>query len=286
MTGMNGVERISSPANPRVKHAAALRDADRRRSTGLTLVDGRRELARAEAAGAPIVEVFVAENAAERLDDGGGATTLTAWLERLAAGGTQLAALAPRAFEKVAFGGRDEGVVGVVRFGPRPLADVVFPTDRPVVIVEGVEKPGNLGAILRTVDAAGLGGVIVCDGRMDVANPAAIRASLGTIFSVPLAVSTTAEAIAWCGREHRRVVAATPGGQRHWHAADLGGAVAILLGSEAHGISDTWAHAAATGGLRLESVSLPMHGLADSLNLSVTAAVLAYESVRQREAGR
>jgi tRNA G18 (ribose-2'-O)-methylase SpoU len=98
MTGMNGVERISSPANPRVKHAAALRDADRRRSTGLTLVDGRRELARAEAAGAPIVEVFVAENAAERLD-GGGATTLTAWLERLAAGGTQLAALAPRAVE-------------------------------------------------------------------------------------------------------------------------------------------------------------------------------------------
>ena len=153
------------------------------------------------------------------------------------------------------------------------------------MVVEGVEKPGNLGAILRTVDAAGLGGVIVCDGRTDVANPAAIRASLGTIFSVPLAVSTTPEAIAWCGRTGRRVVAAAPDAVRPWHAADLRGRVAILFGSEAHGLSPAWA-AAPRGDLQLETVSLPMHGLADSLNLSVTVAVLAYESVRQRETGR
>ncbi|MFM8735523.1 MAG: TrmH family RNA methyltransferase [Pirellulales bacterium] len=283
---MNTVESITSPTNPRVKRAAALRDADDRRSTGLTLVDGRRELARAEAAAAPIVELFVAQAAADRPGNAATEPTLAAWIERLAAGGTRIAALAPRAFEKVAFGGRNEGVVGVVRFGPRPLDAVAFPAERPVVVVEGVEKPGNLGAIVRTVDAAGLGGVVVCDGRTDVANPAAIRASLGTIFSVPIAVTTTAEAIAWCGSSGRRVVAATPGADRHWHAADLRGGVAILLGSEAHGIGSAWTRAAASGGLQLETVSLPMHGLADSLNLSVTAAVLAYESVRQREAGR
>lgn len=281
---MTGVEAITSPANPRVKQAAALRDADQRRATGLTLVDGRRELSRAEAAGAAIVEVFVA---VETLGGDGSHVEpeFAAWLTRLATAGTRLASLAPRAFERVAFGGRNEGVVGVVRFGPRPLAAVDVPDDRPVVVVEGVEKPGNLGAILRTIDAAGLGGVIVCDGRTDVANPAAIRASLGTIFSVPLAVSTTADAIAWCVRTGRRVVAATPDGGRPWYAADLRGRVAILFGSEAHGLSPAWA-AAARGGLRLETVSLPMHGLADSLNLSVTAAVLAYESVRQRETGR
>ncbi|MFM7207686.1 MAG: TrmH family RNA methyltransferase [Planctomycetaceae bacterium] len=279
-------EPITSPANPRVKRAAALRDADERRTTGLTLVDGRRELARAAASGVEIVEVFVD---ARRLDDPPTAefgTRLAEWLGTLAASGTHVVTASERAFDRVAFGGRNEGVVGVVRFASRRLVGSTFAVDRPLFVVEGVEKPGNLGAILRTADAAGIGGVILCAARTDVANPAAIRASLGTAFTLPVASCSTAEAIEWCSRHDRPIVAAMPAGTRLWHEADLRGTVAILLGSEAHGLTDAWPAAAAAGTIRMQSVRLPMHGVADSLNLSVTAAVLAYESVRQREAGR
>lgn len=283
---MTGAESITSPANPRIKRAAALRDAAARRMTGLTLVDGRRELARAAASGIEIVEVFVDARRLAAPSDGEFGTPLADWLATLAAGGSQLVTAAERAFARVAFGNRNEGVVGVIRFAPRPLAAVSLAADRPIFVIEGAEKPGNLGAILRTADAAGFGGVIVCDGRTDVANPAVIRASLGTAFSMPLATCSTADAIDWCRSHARPVVAATPTGDRLWHEAEFGGGPAILLGSEAHGISEAWPEAARAGTIRLASVRLPMRGIADSLNLSATAAVLAYEAVRRMETPR
>lgn len=272
MTIPYSCDTITSPANPRVRQAAALREADARRDSGLTLVDGRRELSRAAAAGVTIDEVFVA---AEQPP-----ADLTGWLTDLAGRGTRITPLAERPFAKIAFGSRNEGVVGVVRFGLLPLAQARFAADRPLLVIEGVEKPGNLGAILRTADATGLG-VIVCDGRTDPANQAVIRASLGTVFTVPLAVTTLAELLPWLRAESRRVVAATPEGETLWHAAPLTGRTAILLGSEAHGISPRWPQAAAIGEIAFTTVSLPMRGAADSLNLSVTAAVLAYEALRQ-----
>lgn len=267
-------EAITSPANPRVREAARLRDADARRATGLTLVDGIREISRAVAAGIEIVEAFLDSEA--RPDD-----ERDALVARLTARGTRLVALARRPFDKLAFGERNEGLVAVARFGPRPLGQFAAAADRAVLVVEGVEKPGNLGAILRTCDAAGIAGVVACGAGTDPANPAAIRASLGTVFAVPLATATTAEAIAWCGRTRRRVVAATPDGDRLWHAVQLTGPVAILLGSEAHGISAAWREAANRREIGLDTIRLPMRGIADSLNVSATAAVLAYESLRQ-----
>jgi len=270
---------ITSSANPRVRQAALLRDAHARRETGLTLVDGRRELARAAEKGIDVVEVFVDADTL-RDDD-------TGWLEQLAGRGTRIVSLSPQAFAKIAFGSRNEGCVAVVRFAAQTLERFAPPADerlrRPLLLVEGVEKPGNLGAILRTADAAGLAGVIVCDGRTDPANPAVIRASLGTVFSVPLAMASTREAIAWCGARARRVIAASPEGSLPWHKARLAGQTAILLGSEAHGLSPEWQAAADAGTIALQSVHLPMLGTADSLNVSATAAVLAYESVRQQE---
>lgn len=274
-------ETITSPANPRVRAAAALRDAAARRHTGLTLVDGRRELSRAVAAGVEVVEVFAD---AGRVPDGDAG--LAALLADAGDRGARVAMLAPRAFDRVAFGSRNEGVVGVVRFTARPLAEVVMAAGRPVILVEGVEKPGNLGAILRTADAAGLAGVVACDPRTDPANPATIRASLGTVFTVPLAVAATSEVIGWCAAGGRRVVAATPDGENLWHAAVLTGDVALLVGSEAHGVSAAWSAAAAAGTIALDTVRLPMLGAADSLNVAATAAVLAYESLRQGAAGR
>lgn len=272
------METITSPANPRVKQAATLRAARERRQTGLTLVDGLREITRAVAAGVEIVELFVA---AEAPVEDGRATDRAACIDACAARGAEVVRLGPRAFEKLAFGDRDEGVVAVVRFRTQALGDVSFPAGRPVLVAEGVEKPGNLGAILRTVDAAGLGGVIVCDGGTDAANPAVIRASLGTVFSVPLAAATAAEAIAWCRGHERRVVAATPEGRGAWHDARLAGDTAIVVGSEADGLSSAWQKAADAGTIRLETVRLPMRGIADSLNVSATVAILAYEAVRQ-----
>lgn len=268
-------ETITSSSNPRIRHAASLRAADGRRASGLTLVDGRRELGRAVAAAAAIEEIFVAVDHPAVLDE--------AWIAEAVARGARLTAVGPKAFGRVAFGDRDEGVVGVVRFSVPDLAVVAFPADRPLFIVEAVEKPGNLGAILRTADAAGLGGVILCDGRTDAANPAVIRASLGTAFTVPLASATVAETIAWCRRHARQVIAATPDGTRLWHEPRLCGATALLLGSEAHGLSPAWQAAATDATLDLVTVRLPMRGIADSLNVSVTAAVLAYEAVRQGE---
>jgi TrmH family RNA methyltransferase len=267
-------ERITSTANPRVRQAARLREADERRATGLTLVDGRRELARAVAAGVELVECFVDA-------DGPGDADRDAWLAELATRGTPVVPLARRPFEKIAFGSRNEGLIGVVRFAARPLGSTSFAADRPLLVVEGIEKPGNLGAILRTADAAGLAGVIACDARTDPANPAAIRASLGTVFAVPLAVATTAKTIAWCHRHNRHVIAALPQAATPWHAVHLAGPTALVLGSEAHGLSPAWQVAAAAGTIRFDAVTLPMRGIADSLNVSATAAVLAYEAVRQ-----
>ena len=284
---------ITSTANPRLREAARLREAPARRDSGLSLVDGGREVRRALAAGIHLVDLFLDESILARADAGrhdADATGLPSgadldrWLAEVVTEGTRITLLSRPAFEKLAFGSRNEGCVGVVRFCPGPLSEWTTLADRPVLIVEGVEKPGNLGAILRTADAAGLAGVIVCDPRTDPANPAVIRASLGTVFSVKLSSANVAETIQWCASTRRRVIAARPQGSIPWHRARLAGATAILLGSEAHGISPAWEAAADAGRIALESVHLPMHGAADSLNVSATAAVLAYESLRQAQA--
>ena len=273
----NHPDEITSPANPRVRAAASLRAADARRATGLTLVDGLREIDRALAAGIEITEAFLDRDATsdQARDD---------LLAALASRRVTIPPLARRAFERIAFGSRNEGVVAVARFGARGLDAFPEASDRPVLVVEGIEKPGNLGAVLRTCDAAGIAGVIACGGGTDPANPAVIRASLGTVFTLPLAVSTTPAVIAWCARDRRPVVAATPTGHLLWHEARLGGHTAILLGSEAFGISSSWREAAAAGTIAWETIRLPMQGIADSLNVAATAAVLAYESLRQRTA--
>jgi TrmH family RNA methyltransferase len=268
---MAAADRITSSANPRLKAAARLRDAGERRLRGLTLIDGRREVERAAAAGISFEEVFIDESSPPPAD----------LLERLVAAGGQLITLAPAAFAKLAFGSRNEGLVAVAQVPPMPLDRFAPKTTGPLLVLEGVEKPGNIGAILRTADAAGAAGVLVADGGTDPANPAVIRASLGTVFAVPMAVATVDAVIRYLEATGRRAVVAVPTSGRPWHTAKLTNA-AIVLGSEAHGISAAWHAAAANGRLVVETVTLPMLGIADSLNVSATAAVLAYEAVRQQ----
>ena len=166
--------------------------------------------------------------------------------------------------------------MAVVVIPDQSLAALDLGPDPLVVVLEAVEKPGNLGAVLRSADAAGADAVIVADPRTDLFNPNAVRASLGTIFALPVAAGSSADVRAWLDERGIAVLAARVEASVPYTAADLRGSVALVLGSEAEGLTDAWA------GEGVTPISLPMHGVADSLNVSITAAVLLYEARRQR----
>jgi TrmH family RNA methyltransferase len=166
--------------------------------------------------------------------------------------------------------------VAIAEAPRRSLVDLSLPADALVAVVEGVEKPGNLGAVLRSADAAGVSGLIVADGCTDLYNPNAIRASLGAIFTVPVCQASAAETLDWLRNGAFRILAARVDGEINHTQADFRGRVAIALGSEAHGLSAAWQATDIT------PIRLPMLGQVDSLNLSATAAVLFYEALRQR----
>jgi TrmH family RNA methyltransferase len=264
-------QRISSTANPRLKAALRLRGRRERDRQGLTLIDGVRETARALAGGANVREAFVsAEYCADE--------ECLEVAERLRAAGVPVWELGPEAFARLAYGDRLDGIVTVAETPLRRLADLQLPTEPLVAVIEGVEKPGNLGAILRTGDGAGVSAVIIAEPGTDLLNPNVIRASLGTIFTVPLAVASTGEVLPWLREQGIAIVAARVDGSIDYTDVDYRGSVAIALGSEARGLSDAW------GELAAASVRVPMLGVADSLNVSATAAVLFYEALRQRRA--
>ena len=263
---------VTSISNPRLKAAARLRGRRERDRQGLTLIDGVRETMRALAGHATLREVFAVPD----LLAGPEAAAL---LERLTEERVPITNLGREAFERLAYGDRLDGVVAVAETPPRTLDELVLPPEPLVAVVEGVEKPGNLGAILRTADGAGVNAVVVADSATDLFNPNIIRASIGTVFALPVAVASTGELLTWLARRQIEIIAARVDGSVSYTDADYRGAVAIALGSEARGLSDAWGELART------SVHVPMLGLADSLNVSATAAILFYEAIRQRRGG-
>jgi TrmH family RNA methyltransferase len=260
---------LASPSNPRIRSVARLRDRRERDSTGLTLVDGAREVRRALESGADVVDVFVCEPLLA------GADALAA-LDALAEREIPVTTTTETAFAKIAFGDRAEGLLAVVRLPPRTLDDLSLPADPLIVVVEGVEKPGNLGAVLRSADGAGADALVAASPRTDLANPNAIRASAGTIFAVPIAAAPTAAVVDWLRGHAVRIVATRVDAELPYTDADLTGPVALAFGSEADGLTPAW------DAPDIEAVCLPMHGIADSLNVSVSAAVVLYEARRQR----
>jgi TrmH family RNA methyltransferase len=178
--------------------------------------------------------------------------------------------------EKLAYGQREEGMVAVAEMPSRRLEDLVVP-DRPVVaVLEGVEKPGNIGAVLRSADGAGISAVLLADCPVDLWNPNTIRASLGCVFTMPMAISRSLQVLDWLRQRGMRMYAARVDGSILYTEADLRPPAAIVLGSEAEGLSPIWA------GPDIQAIRIPMRGQADSLNISVAAAVLFYESLRQQ----
>jgi RNA methyltransferase, TrmH family len=268
---------IESPANPRVKAALRLRERRGRDATGLTLVDGGREALRAMEAGAVVESAFLcppllatrdAKRVAEKVSQSFGPFGAS----------IDYAEVSERAFERLAYGDRTDGVILVVRTPRAELADLQLPAEPLVVVTEDVEKPGNVGAILRSADAVGADAVIAVGGT-DLFNPNVIRASVGTVFTIPVASAPAASTISWLRERGVRLVASLVDAPRLHIESDLRGPLAIVLGSETSGLSEAWRTA------DVESVRLPMAGVADSLNVSVAAAVLLYEAWRQRHAG-
>jgi TrmH family RNA methyltransferase len=260
---------LTSFANPRVKAATALRDRRARDRAGLTLVDGSREIRRALDAGVEVVEAFSCEPLLAGPD-------ARAAFDLLRARGVPVQPTNEPVFAKLAFGRRAEGLVAVMRIPPTALDGIALRADPLVAVIEGLEKPGNLGAVLRTADGAGVDAVVAASPRTDLFNPNAIRASAGTMFTVPIAQAPTPQALAWLRDRGLRIVAARVDAERLYTETVLTGPLAVVLGTEADGLTDAWIADDS------EPVRLPMLGVADSLNVSVSAAILLYEARRQR----
>ena len=268
---------ISSVHSPHIKQVASLHKRSERQPLQLFLVEGVREVRRALAAGHLPATAYLCPQVAAGSD----LHDVIALLEHLdRSGRTRLFTVTPEVYEKMAVREESGGVILLLPYLQTTLDALALPPAPLLAVVEDAEKPGNLGAILRTADAAGVHGVIACAsegaGGTDVHNPNTVRASLGTIFHVPLAEASSAETIGWLRSRGMRIAAATPEGATRYTDADLRGPLAVVLGSEAHGLSAGWLQAA---DLRL---FIPMHGQADSLNLAASAAILLYEAVRQR----
>jgi RNA methyltransferase, TrmH family len=259
---------ITSPANPRIKQLIALRRRRIREQSGVTLVEGLAEIELALTAGVRPQALYYCRQltTAESLP----------LADRAAALGTEVIHLSRPVFEKVSYREGPDGWLAVVPAVGTELARLQLPPRPLVLICAGLEKPGNLGAILRTADAAGVAAVIAADPVTDWGNPNVVRASKGTVFSVPVASATTAEVLDWTAKHGLQIVAATPEATTLVTDADLTGPTAIAVGAEQAGLPPDWLDSASV------RVRIPMFGKADSLNVSTSAAIIAYEAVRQR----
>jgi TrmH family RNA methyltransferase len=260
---------ITSTHNPKIKAAAALRERRARDAARLALVEGYEELTLALASGAQPVEFFFCPPLFR-------AETQATLLEQARQRGATCYEVSERVFARLAYRENPDGWLGTFAFPHRTLADLRLSAAPFLIICEGVEKPGNLGAILRTADAANADAVIACDPRTDWANPNVIRASKGALFAVQVAAATSAETFAWLRQHNIRVIVATPAAQTLYSAPDYRLGVALALGTEKAGLSSLWLENAD------HAVAIPMFGKVNSLNVSAAAALLIYEVVRQR----
>ena len=263
-------EEITSLQNPKVKQVARWRDRPEREGSQVVLAEGYRALVRAMAGGYRMDEVFVCP---EFFPGQGHEEEL---LAQLAGQGARLIRVAPRAFEKMAYRDRPEGLLGVGPQLHRALDDLQL-SDVPFLLVaERIEKPGNLGTMMRSADAVKVDGMILSDSTTDIYNPNVVRASTGNLFTLPIAEATTAETIPWLKRRGIRILATSPHADKLYTQADLTLPVAVAVGAEQYGLTPAWMEGAD------ELVRLPMLGEADSLNVATATAIMLYEVVRQR----
>lgn len=258
-------EVISSTQNPRVKRVLALQQkSQERKAEGHFVVEGCRELQHCTAAGLKVECAFVCQDMAAQA-----MSTIPK--------GTPVHLVTARVYERMAYRGSTEGVVAVVESRHTQLSDLQLPPHPLVIVLESVEKPGNLGAVLRSADAAQADAVIVCDPLTDLFNPNLIRSSIGAIFTVPCVACTSQECIAFLREHSIQILTAQLQDSRLYYDTPMLQGTAIVMGTESTGLTDVWRKAADA------HIRIPMLGRLDSLNVSVSAAILLFEAVRQRQ---
>jgi TrmH family RNA methyltransferase len=259
------MEKITSFQNTLIKKVQSLREARERREQGMTIIDGAREIKRAFEAGIILDKVFYVQGQQETL------------LKQFSPKKIETIEVSDKIMEKLAYGERHEGIIAVVKTPSLTLKDLRLSAEPLMVVLESLEKPGNLGAILRTCDGAGVEAVLVCDPKTDVYNPNVIRSSTGVIFSIPLVCATREEISSFLKSKKIKICATTPAAQKLYTQVDFKGACSLVLGSEDQGLSDFWIKLADV------KIKIPMNGMADSLNVSISAAIIIYEALRQRQ---
>lgn len=265
---MRGGMQISSAQNPKIKQLLHLRDRKERDESGLFLIEGYREISRAVKGDVDFVSVFICP----QLFLGENERSLLAQIP------LKPYELPPHLFEKISYRDRPDGLIGIARQMKHTLKDIHFHDKPPfLVVAEAIEKPGNLGTILRSADAAGAHGVIVCDRCTDIYNPNVVRASVGTLFTLPVVEASSSEAFIWLKNHHIQVAAATPAASVEYTDANLAGPLAVAVGTEQIGLSELWMKAADI------QIRIPMHGVADSLNVATATTLILYEILRQRK---
>ena len=258
------MESISSAQNPKIKLLLELQQKSaERRKHGLFVVEGRREVERCINNGYQVDTLFWCP---EIFGD-----------EEPVVDGARIFQVSADIYNKVAYRGGTEGVIAEVVAQQHTL-DGLQLQERPLVVVlESVEKPGNVGAILRSADASNVDAVIVCDPQCDLYNPNIIRASVGAFFNVPTVACTSEECIQWLKSHDIQILTAQLQDSHYYYETDMSRATAIVMGTESTGLTDKWRQAANA------HIKIPMLGIGDSLNVSVSAAILMFEAVRQRQ---
>ena len=260
------METITSAQNPKIKNLLLLQEKSRaRREQGLFVVEGRRELEHCLEAGYSVRTVFVCPGIA------GQAGNDVA---------EQIIEIPESLYRKVAYRESTEGIIAEVEYKDRTLSDLQLPDNPLVMVLESVEKPGNLGAVLRSADAAGADAVLVCDPLTDLYNPNLIRASIGAVFTVPTVACSSEDAIAFLQDRGIQILTAQLQDSSLYYDVDMRRGTALVMGTESTGLTDVWRKAASA------HIRIPMLGRLDSLNVSVSAAILLFEAVRQRTAWR
>ena len=260
---------ITSTQNAKVKHVVALQQKSaQRRKEGLLVVEGRRELMHCLEAGYEIAECFVLDKLADLAD--------LADLAPLGSLESLVSLVSPQVYEKMAYRGSTEGVIAVVRERQRSLEDLQLSVSPLIMVLARVEKPGNLGAVLRSADAAKADAVIICDPLTDLYNPNLIRSSIGAIFSVPCVACSSEDCIAFLKARGIQILTAQLQDSSLYYDTDMLRGTAIVMGTESTGLTEVWRQAADA------HIRIPMLGQLDSLNVSVSAAILLFEAVRQR----
>jgi TrmH family RNA methyltransferase len=273
------IELITSPANPRVKLAAGLRDAKNRRRENRFLIDGAASIHVALDAGVQIAEIFVSQQASDRPD-----AQIASLSRRTAGEPMRWTCLSEAAMQKIQYGQQDQQLIAVAipldtsidTLSARASVTASSSSHELFLVLDRLEKPGNLGAAMRTADAAGATAVLLSDPACDPWNPNAIRASLGAIFTVPIASGSWHDIFSWLKYRSVRCFAARTDKTAPYWSISYPEKTAIVIGSEAHGLEDRWKSD------EILPVHIPMFGKIDSLNASITGSILLFEVIRQR----